>query len=111
MSYANITITKKADGVFLSYTKCIDAEHGKPEVEQEIKKISDGDFYFRVTVAKNAVCTFSYSNDGKIFTDVPGTFKATPGKWIGATIGLFCTRTQKINDAGFTDVDWYRIEQ
>ena len=111
MSYADIAITKKADGVYLSYTKCIDAEHGKAEMEQEIKKISAGDLYFRVTVSKGAVCTFSYSSDGKIFIDVPETFKAVPGKWIGATIGLFCTRTQKINDAGFTDVDWFRIEK
>ena len=111
MSYADIAITKKADGVYLSYTKCIDAEHGKAEMEQEIKKISAGDLYFRVTVTQGAVCTFSYSSDGKIFIDVPETFKAVPGKWIGATIGLFCTRTQKINDAGFTDVDWFRIEK
>ena len=95
----------------LNNADLIDAEHGKAEVEQEIKKISDGDFYFRVTVNKGAVCTFSYSNDGKIFIDVPETFKATPGKWIGATIGLFCTRTQKINDAGVADVDWFRIEK
>ena len=87
------------------------AEHGKAEMEQEIKKISAGDLYFRVTVTQGAVCTFSYSSDGKIFIDVPETFKAVPGKWIGATIGLFCTRTQKINDAGFTDVDWFRIEK
>ncbi len=111
MSYASIAITKKADGVYLSYSKCIDAEHGKAEVEQEIKKIGDGNFYFRVTVNKGAVCTFSYSSDGKIFIDVPETFKATPGKWIGATVGLFCTRIQKINDAGFADVDWFRVEK
>jgi beta-xylosidase len=111
MSYADIAVTKKADGMYLSYTKCIDAEHGKPETEQEIKKISEGDLYFRVTVKKEAVCSFSYSVDGKIFTDIPESFKATPGKWIGATMGLFCTRTQKINDAGFADVDWFRVER
>ena len=55
MSYANITITKNTDGIYLSYTKCIDAEHGKAEMEQEIKKISAGDLYFRVTVTQGAV--------------------------------------------------------
>ena len=111
MSYANIAVTKKADGLYLSYTKCIDAEHGKPETEIEITKINSGDFYFKLKVSKGAVCTFSYSSDGKIFTDIAETFKATPGKWIGATIGFFCTRAQVINDAGFTEVDWFRVEK
>lgn len=111
MSYADIAITKKADGLYLSYTKCIDAEHGKPEVETELTKIPPGNLYYRVKVDKGAVCTFSYSSDGKTFTDVAETFKATPGKWIGATMGFFCTRTQVINDAGFAEVDWFRVDK
>jgi len=111
MSYAGIALTKKEDGIYISYAKCIDAEHGKPETEQEIKKITAGDFYFKVTVAKDALCTFSYSNDGKKFTEIAENFKAVPGKWIGATLGLYCSRTQKINDAGFADVDWFRIDK
>jgi len=111
MSYADIAVTKKVDGLYLSYAKCIDAEHGKTEIETEITKIPNGDLYFKVRVAKGAVCTFSYSDDGKTFIDVAETFKAVPGKWIGATMGLFCTRTQVINDAGFSDVDWFRVEK
>ncbi|WP_462250299.1 beta-xylosidase family glycoside hydrolase, partial [Ferruginibacter sp.] len=111
MSYANTAVTKKADGLYLSYTKCIDAEKGKPEVETEITKITAGDLYFKLKVSKGAVCTFSYSNDGKTFTDIAETFKATPGKWIGAAMGFFCTRTQVINDAGFVEVDWFRVEK
>ncbi len=111
MSYANISVTKKADGIYLNYTKCVDAEHGKPEVEIEITKIAAGDFYFKLKVNKGAVCTFSYSSDGKTFTDIAETFKATPGKWIGATMGFFCTRTQIINDAGFAEVDWFSVEK
>jgi beta-xylosidase len=111
MSYANIAVTKKADGIYLSYTKCIDAEHGKPEAETEITKITAGDLYFKLKVTKGAVCSFSYSSDGKTFTDIAETFEATPGKWIGATMGFFCTRTQVINDAGFAEVDWFRVEK
>ncbi len=111
MSYASIVVTKQADGIYLSHTKCIDAEHGKPEVETEMTKIAAGDFYFKLKVTKGAVCTFSYSRDGKTFTDISEIFKATPGKWIGATMGFFCTRTQVINDAGFAEVDWFRLEK
>jgi len=95
----------------LSYAICIDAEHGKAEVETEPIKISSTDLYFKLKVVKGAVCSFSYSTDGKTFTDIPGTFKATPGRWIGATMGFFCTRTQVINDAGFAEVDWFRVEK
>ncbi len=111
MSYAAVSVEKKEESVFLNYQKCADAEHGKTEAVQEITKIRTGDFYLKVKVVKDAVCTFSYSSDGKTFTDIADTFKAVPGKWIGATAGLFCTRTQKINDGGFTDVDWFRIEK
>ena len=111
LSYADIAVTKKADGIYLSYVKCIDAEHGKPEVETGIKKIESTELYFKLKVNKGAVCTFSYSIDGKTFIDIPETFKATPGKWVGATMGFFCTRTQPINDAGFAEVDWFRVER
>jgi beta-xylosidase len=111
MSYADIAVTKKDDGIYLSYTKCIDAEHGKAEVETGITKIASTELYFKLKVSKDAVCSFSYSTDGKTFIDIAGTFKATPGKWIGATMGFFCTRTQPINDAGFAEVDWFRVER
>ncbi len=110
MNYANISIVKRETGVYIGYGKCIDAEHGVAEVETEITKIQGGDVYFQLKVSLGGVCKFSFSTDGKNFTAIPEIFTATPGKWIGATVGLFYTRTQKINDAGFTDVDWFRIE-
>jgi hypothetical protein len=64
-----------------------------------------------VKVSKAAVCTFSYSIDGISFTEIKDKFTARPGKWIGAKIGLFCTRTTKTNDSGYADVDWFRIEK
>jgi hypothetical protein len=51
---------------------------------------------------------FSYSLDGKKFTEA-GSIKSTPGKWIGSKVGLFITSDIKINDAGFIDVDWFRV--
>ncbi|MBS1661021.1 MAG: hypothetical protein JST68_08225 [Bacteroidetes bacterium] len=35
---------------------------------------------------------------------------AEPGKWIGAKVGLFCTRSSPTNDSGHAEVDWFRIE-
>jgi len=37
-------------------------------------------------------------------------FQAVEGHWIGAQVGLFCTRdNRKFNDAGWMDVDWFEI--
>ena len=37
-------------------------------------------------------------------------FQAREGQWIGAKVGMFCTRPAiKTNDGGWADVDWFRI--
>jgi hypothetical protein len=37
-------------------------------------------------------------------------FQAREGQWIGAKVGMFCTRPAIVtNDGGWTDVDWFRI--
>ena len=66
--------------------------------------------HLRVKVSQGAKCQFSYSLDGKLFTPVGGIFQAEVGRWIGAKVGLFCTRTTQTNDSGFGDFDWFRVE-
>ena len=63
-----------------------------------------------VQVSAGAKCSFSYSEDGKQFAPAGDVFTALPGRWIGAKVGLFCTRTTVTNDAGFADIDWFRVE-
>ena len=36
---------------------------------------------------------------------------AREGKWIGAKMGFFCTRQNVINDGGWLDIDWFRVEK
>ena len=64
--------------------------------------------YLRVHFDKNALCTFYLSEDGKRW-EKKDTFQAVEGQWIGAKVGLFCTRSEQINDAGWLDVDYFRI--
>lgn len=61
-------------------------------------------------VSQNAVCTFSYSADGKVFLPVGEPFTAQKGRWIGAKVGLFAVRTGKIRETGYVDIDWFRID-
>ena len=57
-------------------------------------------------------CNLSYSTDGKKFQPLGETFQVKEGKWIGAKVGIFCTRPAIVtNDGGWTDADWFRIEK
>lgn len=109
-SYASIGLKSKKDGIYLVYTLCKDADKGKPEKETDIMKAPSATVYCRVMVTKGGACQFAYSFDGTNFTKVGEVFTAEVGRWIGAKVGIFCTRQTQINDSGFADFDWFRVE-
>jgi len=111
LSYANLSVKSKKDGSYLVYTTCKAADKGKTEKEETLVKLTSNTIYLSVTVIEGAKCQFSYSFDGDKFIKVNDVFQAEPGKWIGAKVGLFCVRDQQINDAGYADFDWFRIEK
>lgn len=110
LSYANIFMRYQKDGIDLVQAVCEKAEKGGAEKEEVITRLKSGDLYLRVAVNKGGNCQFSYSTDGKKFSAAGTQFTATPGKWIGAKLGMFATRDTQINDSGWLDVDWFRID-
>ena len=108
--YAYISLVKKADGDYISFSICKQADKGNKETVQDGEKINNADIYFRVKVTKDAVCEFGYSEDGKTYKSLGGKLTARPGRWVGAKVGLFCTGVTKTNDSGYADIDWFRIE-
>ena len=111
LSYACINLVSEKDGIYLVYSVCKDAYKRNKPNETVISKVNDGTIYLRVKVLQGAVCTFSYSFDGKSFKEVRSEFKAEPGRWIGAKIGIFCTILDQTNDSGYANFDWFRIEK
>lgn len=109
-SYAGLALKNKKDGIYLVQTVCKDAVKGKEEKETTILKMTAPTAYLRVKVTKGGKCDFSYSLDGKTFSTAGEGFTAEVGRWIGAKVGLFCTRETQINDSGYADVDWFRVE-
>ena len=109
-SYAGVALKTKKDGVYLVYTVCKKAQNGKEESEKEIMKMASSTAYLRVQISKCAIAHFSNSLDGEKFIAVNESFQAETGRWIGAKIGLFCTRTEQTNDSGYGDFDWFRVE-
>jgi len=108
-SYAYLSINNSKDGLGISYTICDQADKSSAENTQQIKNINNSTVYFRVEIDSNATCQFSYSTNGNKFLEIVKSFKAQPGRWIGAKVGIFCTGITKINDSGFADFDWFRV--
>ncbi len=110
-SYANLAIEKTADGFLLSQNECKNADKGSVEKQNATVKLPNGEVYLRVKVEKDALCTFSYSLDGKKFETFGSKFTAKSGRWIGAKVGFFCTRPKATNDGGWIDIDYFRVEK
>ena len=108
--YAALSLYKADDGIVLRYNTFKGADKGKSNVGRTINSVS-GEIYLRVKVTKSAICQFSYSQDNINFTDIDEKFTAQPGRWIGAKIGIACTRPVKTNDSGWADFDWFRIHK
>jgi beta-xylosidase len=114
LDYASLSLTHVGGKLQLSQTVCLNADKLTPETSTAPVEVPAAQakqpLYLRVAVKPGAKCQFSYSYDGQNFQPVGAEFQAREGKWIGAKVGLFCTRPSKFNDAGNADIDWFRIE-
>ena len=121
--YSWIGVEKQGEKFLLKQAVCKDAEQGNLEqvstlaVLEPSRKFEAGLFpnyereiYIRVHVDKGAYCRFSYSLDGKKFTEAGTLFKARQGKWIGAKVGMFSV-TPHGKERGWVDVDWFHVEK
>jgi beta-xylosidase len=109
--YARIGFHKTDKGLFIERIICNDADKGNPE--ETTGSIDAGKvqtIFLRVTVRTGAICSFSYSTDGVEYHAMGQDYNAKQGRWVGAKLGLYCVRREKTNDAGYADVDWFRIE-
>lgn len=123
LDYSWIGVVKQGEKFLLKQAVCKDAEQGNLEqvstlaVLEPSRKFEAGLFpnyereiYIRVHVDKGAYCRFSYSLDGRKFTEAGTLFKARQGKWIGAKVGMFSV-TPHGKERGWLDVDWFRVEK
>ncbi|MBN2765704.1 MAG: family 43 glycosylhydrolase [Paludibacteraceae bacterium] len=121
--YAAITLDSVDNGLAIRYVVCREADKGNKEVLEKSIAVKDRTVWFRVEVSESvamnddkilqptANCTFSYSMDGKKFTKISDSFDAFEGKWIGTKVGVFSQRPALLNDSGYADFDWFRIEK
>lgn len=111
VDYALLALVKKNDGIYISFNYCTEADKGSPMKEIQGLKMNGEDIYMQIRVNNGGECHFNFSRDGKVFEKIGEPFMAKPGRWVGAKLGIFCTRTIKTNDSGYADFDWFRIEK
>lgn len=107
--YAFIALEQQDGQLFLKQTTCYGAEHGKPEKLVANLAVNQNEVYLRVKVSTGGKCQFAYSLDDKKYIDFGEVFQGKEGKWIGAKVGIFCSRNKHENDGGYADYDWFRI--
>lgn len=117
LDYAGLVMTNKGDVIEMTQVECKGAKKGTAEsVNSDAVSVAKDQYvWLRVEVKKkgaDAICTFSYSTDGKKFTKFGKEFTAQPGQWIGAKTGLFCTREKQVtNDGGWMDADEFIVDK
>jgi len=108
-TYAWIGLRHEGGQLVLTYrTAAVDA----PEVDAVTAVPlghQHGPVLLRVTVTPGAACKFAATVDGRGYTDVGAPFPATPGRWIGATVGVFATAPDGVDRAGAAEFDWFRV--
>lgn len=139
MDYSAVKFVDTKEGIVMQYVVCEKADRGASEKVVETvslqserrpepytvkyavddiptSRIASQDVWLRVKVHGKGVCNqiqgfaeWSYSLDGKKYLPIGSSFELREGKWIGAKIGFFNTRSGKKNDAAFFDIDYIRF--
>jgi len=110
LDYAHLSVQKKPDGLYISQATCEGADKGSGEKETAGVKLHGNALWLRVRVQENAACDFSFSENGKDFVPVGGSFRARQGRWIGAKVGIFALGKGGSSEIGYADYDWFRVE-
>jgi beta-xylosidase len=108
-TYAALMLSGEGDGVQL--TQLVGGREGDARTEAAPERTVatannlKGKIWLRVAVDEPAECQFSYSTDGEMFKPLGEPFRATPGHWIGAKVGVVCQ-----GEGATADFESFRIE-
>ncbi len=108
--YAYITLEKYGDSILVFTRSNPRADKNGVEEEHSTFIGSADTCYLYITMKKGGQFHFGFSkNDGQ-YMEIVRSYVAKPGRWVGAKLGLFCIRGNITNDAGYADVDWFRVD-
>ncbi|MDL2230494.1 glycoside hydrolase 43 family protein [Alistipes sp. OttesenSCG-928-L06] len=110
-SYAMLALENTKDGLVLSQVECKDADRKGKETVRASQPVNGNTFYLKVTVKEGNKCTFSFSENGRRYTQLGNEFLSREGVWVGSKVGYFTTAPRGGAYGGWMDVDWFRIEK
>ena len=121
LDYSALVVRRLGQEFQLVQMTCKGADKGKQQTESLIATLKPTwedkteyrpgiheDIYLRLTVDDSKL-RFSYSADGKKFTDCGEEFQMKEGKWIGAKFGFVAAESDPKCDRGWVEADWIRI--
>jgi beta-xylosidase len=121
LDYSALVVARVGNEFQLQQITCKAADKGKPQNVKVLASLkptaSDKvdyqpaiheDIYLRMTVS-DGKCRFSWSSNGKKFTEVGDEFTMKEGKWIGAKIGFVAAETGQQTNRGWIDADRFRV--
>ena len=109
--YSYLAISKDDAGYKVDQIICKNADQGGLEQKVATARLSGNEVFLRVQVSSpDAICTFSYSENGANYTTIGEVLQAKNELWIGSKVGLFCTAEPGIRKGGYADFDWFRIQ-
>ncbi|MBN1523028.1 MAG: glycoside hydrolase 43 family protein [Spirochaetales bacterium] len=81
------------------------------EVWVDGPRVNSGTIWFRLNVDYHAQCRFSWSADGNMFRMLGDTFSASPGRWVGAKIGLFAIKNLRTEISSYADFGYFTVRE
>jgi len=121
LDYSAMVVRRIGQEFQLVQMTCKGADKGKQQTESLIATLKPTwedktqyrpgiheDIYLRLAVDDSKL-RFSYSADGKKFTECGEEFQMKEGKWIGAKFGFVAAESDPKCDRGWVEADWIRI--
>ena len=121
LDYSALVVRRIGQEFQLVQMTCKGADRGKQQTESLIATLKPTwedkteyrpgiheDIYLRLAVDDSKL-RFSYSADGKKFTECGEEFQMKEGKWIGAKFGFIAAESDPKCDRGWVEADWIRI--
>ncbi len=108
--HACICFTNTSEGLRISRFENGHDQCGEVPAETDGVTTTAREIFLRVRVGENATCTFAYSEDGTAWKTLGGPFTATPGRWIGAKVGIFYINPNIQESPGYADFDFFQVE-
>ncbi len=110
-NYAELLIEKTNAGYAIQMGVCKNADKSSLESFQPIIIQSTNRAFFRCSIIPEGKAIFSYSVDGKKFQNIGESFLIKPGRWVGAKIGLYCSKPFNSSSNGTAIIHSFTIEK